>query len=169
MDSVWKKIEVKGYDNYSVSNTGLVRNDDTGKLLKPQKTRGYYYVHLKRCGKLKNKYIHRLVAQAFIPNPENKPQINHIDGNPQNNCVSNLEWCTQSENILHRYRVLGKKPNMEAAINMCKKKVVCVETGEIFESAAVAGRVFEISPSCITRAIHKEYYTAKGYHWRFAI
>lgn len=97
----WKLIE--GFDGiYSVSNYGEVRNNRTGKLMKPSKNeKGYLHINLMKNGKRKNMRINRLVAQVFIPNPENKPQVNHIDFNRANNCVSNLEWVTGKENCSH--------------------------------------------------------------------
>ena len=93
----WKKI--KGFENYSVSNDGEVRNDRTGRILKPYlSTSGYYQVMMGR--KTVPQYIHRLVAIAFISNPDNKKQVDHIDGNKRNNCISNLRWVTASENCL---------------------------------------------------------------------
>ena len=90
----WKLIE--GFDGiYSVSNYGEVRNNRTGKLMKPSKNeKGYLHINLTKNGKRKAMRINRLVAQVFIPNPENKPQVNHIDFNRENNCVNNLEWVT---------------------------------------------------------------------------
>jgi hypothetical protein len=84
--------------NYYISNYGDVKNAKTGKILKPMLNhKGYYRVELS--GKLY--FIHRLVASAFINNKENKPQVNHIDGNKINNMVNNLEWCTNIENQRH--------------------------------------------------------------------
>ena len=91
----WEKI--KGFEKYSVSNKGNVRNDKTGRILKPHvSTSGYYQVMMGR--KTIPQYIHRLVALAFIPNIDNKPQVDHIDGNRLNNNLSNLRWVTVSEN-----------------------------------------------------------------------
>ena len=114
----WKNI--KGYEGlYQVSNFGRVKSLNyhrTGKevLMKPgrfvmKSGNAYYGVKLYKDSKMNVKLVHRLVAEAFIPNPENKPEVNHIDGNPSNNRVDNLEWVTRSENIKHSYRVLGRK------------------------------------------------------------
>lgn len=94
----WKLIE--GFDGiYSVSNYGEVRNNKTGKLMKLRKNeKRYLRTNLTKNGNQKSVRVHRLVAQAFIPNPENKPQVNHIDFNKENNCVNNLEWVTNKEN-----------------------------------------------------------------------
>ena len=97
-----KKIEE--YTNYSVSNFARVRNDDCGRIMTinvrdkdSTGTAGYCYVHL--TGETsKGVRLYRLVAKAFIPNPNDYPYVNHIDGNKENNCVENLEWCTQLHN-----------------------------------------------------------------------
>lgn len=104
----WKLIEGFG-GTYSVSNYGDVKNNRTGKLMKPRKNeKGYLHIGLTKNGKQKCMRVHRLVAQAFIPNPENKPQVNHIDFDRENNCVSNLEWSTVQENT--QYSVCNRKP-----------------------------------------------------------
>ena len=91
--------KIIGHENYSVSNLGEVKNDSTGRILKQANhSHGYKNIQI---GKGNTKYIHRLVAGAFIPNPENKPEVNHKDGNKQNNNVDNLEWVTSSENKQH--------------------------------------------------------------------
>lgn len=99
---VWKKIE--GYENYEVSSCGNIRKN--GKtIIKPEvHHKGYLRVDLFRDRNRKHMKVHRLVAEAFIPNPENKPQINHKDFNKQNNCIDNLEWVTNSENHDHYMR-----------------------------------------------------------------
>lgn len=103
----WKLIE--GFDGiYSVSNYGDVKNNRTGRLMKQRKTeKGYLHINLTKNGKRKAMRINRLVAQVFIPNPENKPQVNHIDFNRENNCVNNLEWVTAQENT--QYSVCNRK------------------------------------------------------------
>ena len=121
-DEVWKDVE--GYEGlYQVSTCGnvkslpKVRRNGTGtyiqkeRLLKPSNTStGYKKVELCKDGKRKGFKVHRLVAIAFIPNPDNKPEVNHIDGNKINNNIDNLEWVTSSENSIHAYET-GLNPN----------------------------------------------------------
>ena len=108
----WK--EAKGFENYfSVSNFGRLKSDITGHIYKSSMTRGYFYyrLHLRKFSINVNKSAHRIVAETFIENQFNKPQVNHKDGNKLNNNVDNLEWCTQSENITHAFKTkLMSKP-----------------------------------------------------------
>lgn len=102
-----KKFRViKGFERYSVSNDGTVINNKTGAILSQREaTNGYMRVNLRKGNepyeKPKTRSVHRLVAEAFIPALPGKDYVNHIDGNKRNNDVSNLEWCTASENISH--------------------------------------------------------------------
>jgi len=91
----WKRI--KNYPNYEVSNCGLIMNS-RGWILKSRINNGYSIIGLYKNGKVKTFKIHRLVADAFIPNPENKPMVDHIDRCKTYNHVSNLRWATRSEN-----------------------------------------------------------------------
>ncbi len=98
---LWRKI--CGYDNYSVSSKANVRNDKSGKILKPRKNGyGYLLVNLYNDGKMKTFLVHRLVAIAFIPNPENKKCVDHIDTHPLNNNLINLRWATNQENCMNQ-------------------------------------------------------------------
>ena len=117
--------EIPGTDGfYSVDESGNVKSNDRvvfnkgsqrytklkGKVLKPcVNNKGYSYVDLRLNNKTERYLVHRLVALTFIPNPNNFPYINHIDCNPLNNCVDNLEWCDQSQNIQHAYASNNKR------------------------------------------------------------
>lgn len=148
---IWRAID--GYNYYEISNLGNVRSKDRliisinsnsyikrGRELKPKKHKdGYLFVQLTSDKKRSNLYIHRLVAQAFIINPEQKPLVNHIDGNKRNNWVENLEWVTSKENARHAYKnnlfykIEDLKPTSRAVMN--------TETGEYFltiKEAAIA-------------------------------
>jgi hypothetical protein len=113
IEEIWQ--DILGFVGfYQISNYGraksLERCDSKGrqlkeKILKPKIDRnGYFYVRLSKNGKWKNFSISRLVALHFIPNPENKKEVNHFDGNKSNNHELNLQWCTRSENCLHAYK-----------------------------------------------------------------
>lgn len=166
MNEEWKVIT--DYPNYMVSNLGRVRNK-SGKILQPAKCGGvdgktYYTVKLGRNGytEHKNKRVHRLVAEAFIPNPHNKREINHIDGNHLNNVVSNLEWSTRSENMKHSFRVLHRKNGRE-------RKVMRLEDGKVFNSITEATRSSGLKTiTSIQQCLGGINKTAGGYHWKYA-
>ena len=99
---IWK--DIVGFNGYEVSNLGRVRSfHKGGRILSPGLVSGYLQVNLYCGGKRNQMYVHRLVAETFIPNPESKSEVNHIDGNKSNNRVENLEWATPSENAQHAH------------------------------------------------------------------
>lgn len=107
----WKDVE--GFESfYEVSDTGLLRRKSTQRILKPYVNKnGYCYVTLSKNAVQKSYRLHKLIAVAFVPNPDNKAEVNHIDGNKENNNSINLEWSVRSENELHAYALgLAKKP-----------------------------------------------------------
>ena len=165
----WRKID--SYPNYSVSNLGRVRNDKVGNILKPAKAgcrKSYLYVLLYNGTQTSRKLlaVHRLVATAFIPNPENKPEVNHLDGNGFNNIVSNLEWITRKDNILHAYQVLNRKVAIGKATS---KRVIRVEDGHIFNSLTEAAISCGLSNhTSISHCVSGKRQKAGGYHWKYA-
>lgn len=166
---VWK--DAVGFERaYQVSNLGRVKSKIRKgvikeKFLNPYKNNmGYECVDLWD-NNHKKKLVHRLVAEAFIPNPDCKPFINHIDGDKTNNKVENLEWCTHSENILHSFRVLGHRTVKGMVIN--NKPVKCLDTGEVFPSASEAARHKGCSQSNITKVILGKRNKAGGLKWAY--
>ena len=157
MAEIW--CDVSGYVGlYQVSNFGRVKS--AKKIMKLQDNGcGYLMAHLSKNGKAKWHLAHRLVAKAFIPNPEKKQTVNHKDGNRLNNKASNLEWATYSENNLHSYRS-NKRKNPRA------KSIYCAETGEVYVSSYDASRNTGISQACINRCVNGIFKTAGGKHWK---
>lgn len=165
MREIWRAIAIPEYNGlYEVSNMGRVRSHNG--VLKPRaQNSGYLLLHLSSGGVRKAYTIHRLVALTFIPNPENKPQVNHRNGNKRDNRVCNLEWCTNSENQVHRLRVLGH-PTYPSKN---KKPVRCVETGQVFSSVTEAVQQCGVHRSNLI-AVCKKYpncHTIGGYHWEY--
>ena len=142
MNEVWKNID--GYEGkYQISNLGRVKSlqrwSGTKYYNREQilnnyvnKKNGYVYVYLTKNNKSKNIRLHKIVADAFIPNPNNLPQINHKDGNKQNNCFENLEWCSCSYNIKDMYRRHGKYENDKIIIDKYKALKSCSKVGKLF-------------------------------------
>lgn len=111
MEEQWKRY----YKNYSVSNLGRIRNDNTNNIRKLTKN-SYGYLRTNITDRKNNTHkeikIHRAVAELFISNPYNYPQVNHIDGNKENNCVTNLEWVTAAQNTQHAIKMNLRPQNM---------------------------------------------------------
>lgn len=172
----WKKIT--DYPNYSVSDEGRVRNDKTGKIkaIKPDGQRkNYRAVCLYKNSQGKCKRLHRLVAEAFIDNPSNKPDVNHKDGNPLNNRSGNLEWVTKSENMIHAYKTglatphpsYGMRGKKNPNGGRPKKPIRIVETGEEFPSIAECGRRTGIGNKHIVDCLKGRQRTAYGYTFEY--
>ena len=155
-------IDIIGYEGlYAITNCGQVWSYRKNTFLKPYLARGYFKVCLCKDKIRKQVLIHRLVAEAFILNPLNLPQINHIDENKQNNCAENLEWCNAKYNINYG------EHNKKVGKSHCKK-VYCVELGKVFESAKLAAMQLGLSDSNIAKCCKGKYKTTGGYHWEYA-
>lgn len=164
---MWKVIE--GHENYSISDTGVVKNNTNGKILKPFET---YNKYLRV--NLNGKYlrIHLLVANAFLQNRKGDcNQINHIDGNKANNNVSNLEWCTAKENIRHAHAI-GIKPINYKNIQY-PKAIIQTDLNDNFiakyESTMEVQRILGFNNSNVSKVCRGVQRTAYGYKWHYAI
>lgn len=168
MKEIWALID--GYKNYKVSNFGNVINTTTGKILKGQNNgRGYLFVSLyDENHKCKQIMIHRLVAKAFIQNPNNLPQVNHIDECKHNNCVENLEWITSVDNINHGTH------NVRVGLNNPLRRPIYSVTqyGEVtyFDSARDAENYYakknlDVHVSGISQALTGKIDTYKNLAW----
>ena len=178
MMEIWRDIE--GYEGlYQVSSLGRVKrlahwkNQRTNrsdkyyeyrqlkeKVLSPSVAGPYSSVQLSKDNNIKTYSVHRLVAKAFIPNPESLPEVNHKDCDGHNNNVDNLEWCSREYNLRYADRI-------RKAAKACEKKVMCVETGEIYESGSKAAFADGLHKSKISQVCNGARETTGGYHWCF--
>lgn len=180
---IWKEIE--GYEGlYEISNLGRVKSLKGNKIRKPAKERcGYLFIALSKNNIKKQYKVHRLVAQAFIDNPNNYPIINHKDEDKTNNKVENLEWCDHKYNSNYgtaiQRRLLSEKlnPKRKEIIDKRRKSntnhpnmskpVLCVETGKIFPSTHQIQRELGFASSNISSVCLGKYKQAYGYMWRY--
>lgn len=186
MKSKWT-YEIPGFENikgYKVYENGEVHSYRIGKTVVDEvqkvlngypNTKGYLLVDLST--KKRGVKVHRLVAMAFLPNPENKPQVNHIDGDKTNNNLNNLQWVTNGENQKHAFKLGLNQPHIKeknyqyrGGHKNCKVvRQMDLEGNEIaiHKSIAIAGRSLGKGYTTITKACHGEIPTAYGYKWEF--
>lgn len=140
-------VDIKGFEGlYAITSCGKVWSYRSQKFLKPSKNnRGYYHVVLGN----KTKTIHRLVAEAYIDNPDGKDTVDHIDGNPENNSVNNLQWLTQTEN-----RVKGKRKEL------CK--IVCLDDGREFDTQKECADFYGINKGNLNNVLRGKLKTTGG-------
>ena len=189
---IWK--DIKDYEGlYQISNNGKVKAlekiiwNGQGYLHFPEKIRklnpdkdGYLNITLSNKGKAKTFKIHRLVAEAFLPNPDNLPEVNHKDGDKTNNNVSNLEWCTRKENQRHAFRIglinqKGERNPMYGRLGVDNPNSIPIYqlnkyTGDIireYDSLASAGRDLEVNTGKICLVCQGKRNSAYGYKWKY--
>lgn len=158
---IWK--DIKGYEGrYKISNQGAVKNKHD-HILKPEySNKGYACVHLRKENKTKKYRVHRLVAETFIDNPDNLPEVNHIDENKVNNCVDNLEWCNRIQNME------AYNKNHPDSQNWNKQSVYCFDLNKHFESASEAAVHLGICRTSIVKACRGKQQTAGGKWWCYS-
>lgn len=161
MNIEWKIIE--GYENYEVSNFGHVRRN--GKILSPGVNKKHLQVALSKNGKIVHRFVHRLVAEAFIPNPENLPQINHKDENPANNCVDNLEWCDCRYNINYGTRTERMIQTKYKPVNQFTLDGILVKQWPSIKSIETTLGINRGQISRVCRGVMQK---THGFTWRFA-
>nr|DAK16804.1 MAG TPA: homing endonuclease [Caudoviricetes sp.] len=154
---------INNFENYAISNYGNIKNVKKNKILKPVKNKNGYLEHtFCQNGVKKTFRIHRLVGLYFIPNPDNKPYINHKNGIKTDNCFNNLEWCTAKENDTHA-RLTGLKDQ--------NKPIIAeeIETGNkiVFSSVSEAGAILGINKGTISKVLHNKRNKVNGYKFYF--
>ena len=181
MQEIWKDIP-NYFDKYQISNFGNVKSTNykstkKERIMKPTiNSSGYYKIELYKNGKSNIYYVHRLVALVFIPNPENKTQINHIDGNKTNNNVSNLEWVSVSENQIHAINLnLRERSPMTGRTgkqNPNSKKILQYDMAGNFiaewNGIAEAARQINGKACSISNNLSKRTKSSYGYIWKYA-
>ena len=166
LGEIWRPV--KGTNkSYYISSFGRIYSTKSNKLLKtPIGKRGYRNCNMIINGKHKLVTIHRLVAIHFISNPDNKPQVNHIDGDKTNNNIINLEWVTAQENNIHARKTGLHVSDGDKAVNQIKDGIII----NTFKSISEASRVTGINRGNINQCClkNRRYKTAGGYEWEYA-
>lgn len=157
MEQEWKSLKgvVENGDNYEVSPLGIVRHTKSGRINKGSVNKdGYVYLTLTLRGKCKKQYLHRILALAFIPNPDNKPMVNHKDAVKSNNSLDNLEWATAFDNNTHAIKNnLSKKAigSANGKTKLTEEDVAAIKQLIIEgKSNTYIGKLFNVSPTTVS-------------------
>lgn len=173
MKEIWK--DIPNYEGlYQASNYGNIKRIlfINNKIIKKQNKilkqtinkKNRKYVSLYKNNNRKNCLVHRLVAQAFMPNPNNYPEINHIDGNPLNNSINNLEWCTKKQNSVHAY---NNNLSKLKEYNKKNSKPIIRSDGIKYENSYIASKELNVSVCSIRDVLKGRTKTCKGYKFKY--
>ena len=153
--------DIKDYEGlYAITSCGKVWSYKNKMFLKPEVIRGYLRVGLYKDGVQKHFFVHRLVAEAYIPNPNNLPEVNHKNEIKTRNYIDNLEWCDRNYNA--NYGTRNQRTSEKH-----KKQIYCVELNKIFDSQKQATEELKISAASISCCCNGKQKTAGGYHFEF--
>ena len=167
MNNDWTPIEGYG-DKYEVSKFGEVRNKNTGRILKQKIERnGYVRVHLSDGKTAKSVLVHRIVATAFIPNPDNLPTVNHIDEDKTNNAVDNLEWCDMSYQNSYGNGAVSRNKAKERSVWQLSMDGEPIKRWESIKEAASALNARPSSIMCVCKGIRR-YKSTAGFKFKYA-
>ena len=164
MNKHWVTPKMEHLEKYLVNEYGdliSLRRGEPYAMKRQTYKQGYQYYPIQVGKKNLKIKVHRIVATTFLEPVKGKNMVNHKDGDRTNNHVNNLEWCDNSENQIHAFRVLKSRHGGKA-----KRKVMCVETGEVFESVSDAAIKKNTFRSAIRKVINGEQSVAGGFTWR---
>lgn len=158
--------KIPNFEGYFIDRFGNVFSEFQGKILKPFKRSNYLTVRLQEGKDVKNCLLHRLVAQTFIPNPDNLPEIDHIDGDTTNNIVENLRWVTRKQNQNNPISADRRKKSITEKQGV---KVAAIHNGKVFkefDSISEAARKMKLQATNICKVLHGKLLQTGGYNWK---
>lgn len=157
-------LKWRGTKRYTISENGTVYDTLRGKNKPVFYRNGYKCVRLNDGAKDRNEYIHRLLCESFVENPNNLPCVNHIDGDKVNNNIANLEWCDKGKNNRHAYRTGLRRNGRGGGHN---SPILCIETGKKYSSITQASEMTGIGRTALNECLSGRNKTCARLHWKY--